>query len=293
MSELASARLLENDRRPTQASSSRVEPGHPGPALNKLVLLHTERVTSVRPWNDRVFTFCTTRDPGLRFRSGQFLMLGLPVEGKPLMRAYSVVSANYEERLEFLCIEVPNGPLSPRLHRLQPGDEVLVNRKPAGTLVADDLLPGRRLYLFATGTGLAPFLSIVKDPEVYERFERVVLVHCVRHLPDLAYQQYLSQELPRDEFLGEVAREKLIYYPTVTGEPFRHEGRITSLVESGKLCGDLGLPPLDAAEDRVMLCGSEAMLADLRAVLDRRGFRVNAQAGEPGQYVVEKAFAEK
>ena len=293
MNELASARLLENDGRPIQGPHSGVGRARPDSALGKLVSLHIERVTSVRAWNDRVFSFSTTRDPGLRFRNGQLLMLGLPVEGKPLMRAYSVVSANYEERLEFLCLEVPNGPLSPKLHRLQPGDAVLVNKKPVGTLVVDDLLPGRRLYLFATGTGLAPFLSIVKDPEMYERFERVILVHCVRHVADLAYGQYLSQELPCDEFLGELAREKLTYYPTVTREPFRHEGRITSLIESGKLCGDLGLPALDAAEDRVMLCGSEAMLADLRGALDRRGFRVNAQAGERGDYVVEKAFAEK
>jgi len=262
-------------------------------AVNTLVSLHTERVTSVEHWNDRVFSFCTTRDRGLRFRNGQFLMLGLCVDGRPFMRAYSVVSANHEEHLEFLCIEVPNGPLSPRLHRLRPGDEVLVNRKPSGTLVADDLLPGRRLYLFATGTGLAPFLSIVKDPEVYERFERVVLVHCVRRAADLAYRHYLSEELPRDEFLGELVREKLVYYPTVTREPFPHRGRITSLIESGQLSGDLGLPALDAAEDRAMLCGSEAMLADLGALLDRRGFRGSARTGEPGSYVVEKAFAEK
>ena len=258
-----------------------------------MLSLHTERVTSVHHWNDRVFSFSTTRDTGLRFRSGSFLMLGLPVKGKPLMRAYSVASANYEEHLEFLSIKVPNGPLTSRLQRLQPGDEVLVNKRPAGSLVVDDLLPGRRLYLFATGTGLAPFLSIVKDPELYERFERVVLVHCVRCVADLAYEHYLSEELSRDEFLGELVRDKLIYYPTVTREPYRHQGRITVLVESGKLFSDIGLPALDAAEDRVMLCGNEGMLAELRAALDRRGFRVSAQTGEPGHYVFERAFAEK
>ena len=255
--------------------------------------LHTERVTAVRHWSDKVFSFRTTRDPGLRFRNGQFLMLGLRVEDKPLMRAYSFASANYEEHLEFLSIKVPNGALTSRLDRLRPGDEVLVSRKPTGSLVVDDLLPGRRLYLLGTGTGLAPFLSIVKDPDVYERFERVVLVHGVRRVADLAYVNYLSQELPRDEFLGELVREKLIYYPTVSREPFRHEGRITSLVESGKLFRDIGLPALDAAEDRVMLCGNEAMLADLSAVLDRRGFRVSPRTGEPGHYVFERAFAEK
>ena len=277
----------------TAGDGAKVAPAHSGLAPNTLVSLHTERVTSVEHWNDRVFSFCTTRDRGLRFRNGQFLMLGLCVDGRPLLRAYSVVSANHEEQLEFLCIDVPHGPLSPRLHRLRPGDEVLVNKKPSGTLVADDLLPGRRLYLLATGTGLAPFLSIVKDPEMYERFERVVLVHCVRRVADLAYRHYLSEELPRDEFLGELVREKLLYYPTVTREPFRHRGRITSLIESGQLSGDLGLPALDAAEDRAMLCGSEAMLADLGALLDRRGFRASARTGEPGSYVVEKAFAEK
>jgi ferredoxin--NADP+ reductase len=257
-----------------------------------MISLHTERVTSVHHWNDKVFSFRTTRDPGLRFRNGHFLMLGLCVEGKPLVRAYSVASANHEEHLEFLSIKVPNGALTSRLQHLQPGEEVLLSKKPSGSLLVDDLLPGRRLYLFATGTGLAPFLSIVKDPEVYERFEQVVLVHGVRRVADLAYEHYLSQELPRDEFLGELVREKLIYYPTVTREPFRNEGRITLLVESGRLFGDIGLPALDAAEDRVMLCGSEAMLADLTVVLDRRGFRVSPRTGEPGHYVLERAFAE-
>jgi len=258
-----------------------------------MVSLHTERVTSVHHWNDKVFSFSTTRDPGLRFRNGHFLMLGLQVDGKPLMRAYSVASANHEEHLEFLSIKVPDGALTSRLQRLQRGDDVLVNQKPAGSLLVDDFLPGRRLYLFATGTGLAPFLSIVKDPEVYERFERLVLVHSVRRVADLAYEHYLSQELPRDEFLGDLVRQKLIYYPTVTREPFRHEGRITALVESGKLLSDIGLPALDAAEDRVMLCGNEAMLAELRGLLDQRGFRVSVQSGEPGHYVFERAFAEK
>jgi len=262
-----------------------------GPVLEKPASLHSERVISFHNWNERVFSFCTTRNPGLRFRNGQFLMLGLPLDGKALTRAYSLVSANHEEHLEFLCIKVPNGPLSSRLHHLRPGDEVLVNKKPAGSLVVDDLLPGRTLYLFATGTGLAPFLSIVKDPEVYERFERVMLVHCVRHVADLAYEHYVSKELPSDEFLGELVREKLIYYPTVTREPFRHMGRITLLVESGALFSDIGAPALDAAEDRVMLCGSEAMLADLGALMDQRGFRMGSQTGEPGHYVVERAFA--
>jgi ferredoxin--NADP+ reductase len=235
----AEARLLEAhaDRGASDAPHDLVS--------DKAVSLHAERVTSVRHWNARMFSFSTTRGPGLCFRNGQFLMLGLPIAGQPLMRAYSVVSANHEEHLEFLCRKIPGDPLTARLHHLQPGDEVLVNGKPSGTLVADDLLPGRRLYLFAAGTGIAPFLSIVKDPEVYRRFERVVLVHSVRRVADLAYRHYLAEELPHDELLGELAQEKLVYYPTVTGEPFRHEGRITLLVESGRLGSDLGLPALD------------------------------------------------
>lgn len=255
-----------------------------------MVPLHTERVTWVHHWNDRVFSFRTTRDSALRFRNGQFLMLGLPVQGKPLLRAYSLVSANYEEHLEFLSIKIANGALTSRLQHLDAGDELLVSGKPSGSLVLDDLLSGRRLYLFATGTGLAPFLSIVKDPEVYERFERVVLVHGVRRVADLAYQRYLADELPRDEFLGEAVRDKLVYYPAVTREAFLHEGRIPALVESGKLFGDLGLPSLDATEDRAMLCGSAAMLADVRALLDRRGLHVSPGAGEAGHYVIEQAY---
>ncbi|TXL68532.1 ferredoxin--NADP reductase [Zeimonas arvi] len=258
-----------------------------------MAAFNTETVTDVHHWDDRLFSFRTTRDRSLRFHNGHFVMLGLEVDGRPLMRAYSIASANHEDHLEFLSIKVPNGPLTSRLQHLKAGDTVLVSRKPTGTLVASDLLPGKRLWLLATGTGLAPFMSIVRDPEVHERFEKVILVHGVRRVSELAYADYLQHGLPQDEFLGEMVREKLLYYPTVTREPFRNQGRITTLLDSGKLAADLGLPPISPAGDRFMLCGSAAMLADLRHLLDARGFQISPQTGHPGHYVIEKAFAEK
>jgi ferredoxin--NADP+ reductase len=209
------------------------------------------------------------------------------------MRAYSVASANYEENLEFLSIKVPDGPLTSRLQHLRPGDRVLVSRKPTGTLVIDDLRPGRHLYLFGTGTGLAPFLSIVRDPETYERFEKVVLVHGVREVSELAYSEYLQRELPGNEFFGERVQERLVYYPTVTREPFRNRGRITELIAEDRLTRDVGLPPLSPETDRAMICGSPAMLADTRALLDARGFAISPSLGVPGDYVIERAFVEK
>ncbi len=249
-----------------------------------------ERVLEVRHWNDRLFSFKTTRDRGLRFENGHFVMLGIEIEGKPLMRAYSIASANYQEHLEFLSIKVQDGPLTSRLQHLKQGDTVLVSRKPVGTLVMRDLRPGRRLYLLATGTGLAPFLSIIRDPETYERFEKVVLVHGVRFASELAYRGFIERELPADEFLGELARRQLIYYPTVTREPFEHSGRITHLIEDGGLSADIGLPPLDPADDRAMICGSPMFLRDCSALLDRRGFRISPHVGEAGDYVIERAF---
>src|SRR5690349_1115959 len=187
-----------------------------------MTAFYTERVLEVRHWNAHLFSFTCTRDSGLRFDNGQFVMIGLPVDGRPLLRAYSIASPNYEEHLEFLSIKVPHGPLTSRLQHLQPGDKVIVGRKPTGTLVTDYLLPGRRLYLFATGTGLAPFLSIVRDPETYERFEKVVLVHCVRQIDELAYHDLLADELRRHEVLGEYVQDSLVYYPTVTRESYRN-----------------------------------------------------------------------
>jgi ferredoxin--NADP+ reductase len=258
-----------------------------------MVALATEHVIDVHHWNDSLFSFRTTRDPGFRFDSGQFVMIGLEVDGRPLMRAYSIASANYEEHLEFFSIKVQDGPLTSRLQHLKPGDPLIVSRKPTGTLVLNDLKPGRHLYLLGTGTGLAPFMSLVRDPETYERYEKIVIAHGVRNVNDLAYKDYLEQELPQHEYLGELVREKLIYYPTVTRESFRNQGRITDAIVDGAMSQAIGLPPLDPATDRVMLCGSPSMLEDTCALLDSRGFQVSPRTREPGDYVIERAFVEK
>ncbi len=252
-----------------------------------------ERVLSVHHWNDTLFSFTTTRSQALRFENGHFVMIGLPVDGKPLMRAYSIVSANYEEHLEFLSIKVQNGPLTSRLQHLKVGDEVLVGRKPTGTLVVTDLVPGKNLYLFSTGTGLAPFMSIIRDPETYAKFDKVILVHGVRLKSELAYDELINQELPGNEFFGDEVKQKLIYYPTVTREPFRNQGRIPALISSGKLAADVGLPQLDPLNDRAMICGSPSMLKDTREALDKLGFEISPGIGEPGDYVIERAFVEK
>lgn len=254
--------------------------------------LNEETVTSVHHWTDQLFSFKTTRNPSFRFRSGEFTMIGLQVDGKPLLRAYSVASAYYEEELEFFSIKVPNGPLTSRLQHLSVGDPIIVSRKATGTLVVDNLMAGRNLYLLGTGTGLAPFLSVIKDPETYERFEKVVLVHGVRQVNELAYGDAITNTLPQDELIGEMIRNQLVYYPTVTREPFRNTGRITDLMSSGQLTSDLGLAPLEAEQDRVMLCGSPAMLADTKALLLGRGF-IEGNHGEPGQFVIEKAFVDR
>ena len=258
-----------------------------------MVALATEKVTHVHHWNDTLFSFRTTRDPTLRFHNGHFVMIGLPVNGKPLMRAYSIASANYEEHLEFLSIKVQDGPLTSRLQHLKVGDELIVSRKPTGTLILDDLKPGKNLFMLGTGTGLAPFMSLVKDPQTYEMFEKVILVHGVRQVSDLAYHDFLTQDLHDHEFLGEMVKEKFIYYPTATREPFRNNGRLTELLDSDKLTQDIGLPPLNPETDRAMICGSPAMLADTRALLDKRGFVVSPHIGTPGDYVFERAFVEK
>ncbi|MCG5243170.1 ferredoxin--NADP reductase [Azospirillum doebereinerae] len=251
-----------------------------------------ERVLRVHHWTDTLFTFTTTRDPSFRFLPGQFTMIGLEVEGRPLLRAYSLVSAHYEETLEFFSIKVQDGPLTSRLQHLKEGDTLLVNRKATGTLISDNLLPGRNLYLLSTGTGLAPFLSIIKDPELYEKYDRVILTHGTRTVAELAYDELIRTVLPENEFFGEQVKEKLLYYPTVTREAFRNSGRLTTLMETGKLYSDLGLPALDPQHDRVMICGSPAMLTETSAMMDRQGF-VMGTNGEPGTYVIEKAFVER
>ena len=251
--------------------------------------LSEETVLSVHHWNDRLFSFTTTRDPGLRFRSGHFLMMGLEVDGRPLLRAYSVASAHYEDHLEFYSIKVPDGPLTSRLSHVRPGDAVFVSRKPTGTLVLSNVLPGKRLYLLVTGTGLAPFMSLIRDPEVYERFAQVIVVHGVRTVSELGYSDYIRRELPANELIGEEVRAKLRYYPTVTREPYDNEGRITDLITSGRLAADLGVPAIGPDDDRVMICGSTAMLRDTTTILEARGFR-EGSSGEAGHYVIERAF---
>jgi ferredoxin--NADP+ reductase len=251
-----------------------------------------ERVLSVHHWTDRLFTFTTTRDPALRFSNGHFTMIGLRVDGKALVRAYSIVSANYEDHLEFLSIKVPDGPLTSRLQHISAGDTIVVGRKPTGTLVLDYLLPGKRLYLLSTGTGLAPFMSIIRDPETYERFEQIVLVHGVRQVDELAYHDLLTRHLPAHEVLGELVTSQLRYYPTVTRETYHTMGRVTELMETGKLFTDLKVPALEAANDRVMICGSPGMLRDLKHMLEKRGFR-EGNTSTPGDFVIERAFAEQ
>jgi ferredoxin--NADP+ reductase len=251
-----------------------------------------ETVTKVHHWNETLFSFTTTRNQGLRFKNGHFTMIGLEIDNKPLLRAYSIASANYEDEMEFFSIKVQDGPLTKHLQNLKVGDELLVGTKPVGTLIADHLKPGKNLYLLSTGTGLAPFMSIIKDPEIYEQFDNVILTHGVRIKSELAYKQFIEEELPNNEYFGDLVREKLKYYPTVTREEFRNQGRLTDLVESGKLFSDLGLPDINLENDRFMLCGSPSMLKDFCKILDERGFE-EARQGEQGHYVIERAFVEK
>jgi ferredoxin--NADP+ reductase len=248
-----------------------------------------EEVTAVHHWTDRLFSFKTTRNQGFRFKNGHFTMIGLEHGGKPLMRAYSLASANYEDELEFYSIKVADGPLTSKLQDIRVGDEVLVNTKSTGTLIQDNLLPGKNLYLIATGTGLAPFLSIIKDPEIYEQYDNIVLAHGCRTVSELAYQQQINEVLPNHEYLGEAVREKLLYYPTVTREKFRNNGRLTDLLRIGKLSADLNLDPLNPDTDRFMICGSPAMLKEICAFLDSQGFQ-ESRHGKAAHYVIERAF---
>ncbi len=248
-----------------------------------------EHVTSITHWNDTLFSFTTSRDPSFRFKNGHFIMMGLELEGRPLMRAYSIASANYEDELEFFSIKVQDGPLTSKLQKIEVGDEILLSKKPTGTLLQENLLPGKNLYLLSTGTGLAPFLSIIKDPEVYEQYEHIILVHGVRYTSELAYQDIINQELPTNEFFGDDVKNKLIYYPSVTREKYVNNGRVTDLITSGKLTRDIGLPAIDKENDRFMICGSTAMLKDSCEILDALGFE-EARQGNQGHYVIERAF---
>jgi ferredoxin/flavodoxin---NADP+ reductase len=256
-----------------------------------MAAISKQKVTSVHHWNESLFSFTTTRDKGLRFENGHFVMVGMEVEGRPLMRAYSIASANYEEELEFFSIKVQDGPLTSRLQNIQVGDELMISAKPTGTLVADHLLPGRHLYLVGTGTGLAPFMSIIRDPEVYERFDKVILIHGVRRIIDLAYREYITQELPENEFFGDVVKEKLVYYPTVTRDEFENMGRVTDILVDGTFSAKTGLPAISPEHDRFMLCGSPTMLKDMCKILDEAGFK-ESRHGIQAEYVIERAFVE-
>ncbi|MCE9661683.1 MAG: ferredoxin--NADP reductase [Burkholderiales bacterium] len=281
-----------DDPSPPSAVAFEEVPAPDTPPRKSSAALFDATVLAVHHWTDRLFSFTTTRESSFRFQSGQFTMIGLPVDGRPLLRAYSMASSEYEPTLEFLSIKVQDGPLTSRLQHIRPGDTVLVGRKASGTLLLQNLLPGRTLYLLSSGTGLAPFMGIVRSPEVYEQFEKVVLVHGCRLVSELAYDHLIRHELPEQHLLAELISKQLVYYPTVTREPFQHEGRIPALLETGRLCSDIGLPRIDLDRDRFMLCGSPAMLADTRAVLEKRGFG-EGNMSRRGHYVIERAFVDR
>lgn len=254
---------------------------------------HVETVTWVKHWTEQYFSFGITRPQSFRFRSGEFVMIGLPGEdgAKPVLRAYSIASPSYAEELEFFSIKVADGPLTSRLQKIEVGDQILMAKKPVGTLVLDALKPGKRLYLLGTGTGLAPWLSVARDPDVYDAFETVVVAHCVREVKDLAYKALFETELPADEIFGEVATNQLRYLPTVTREEFERRGRLTDLIHSARLFRDLDLDQtkFDPETDRVMLCGSMAMIKDVAHILESHGMKEGSNA-EPGDFVLERAF---
>ena len=264
----------------------------PAPAIPRPAAMpDAQTVTEVHHWTDRLFSFRVTRPASLRFRSGEFVMIGLPDErGKPILRAYSIASPNWDDGLEFYSIKVPDGPLTSRLQHIQPGDQIILRPKPVGTLVHDALLPGQRLWFLATGTGLAPFASLLRDPETWEKYEQVILMHTCRERAELDYGRQLVAALRDDPLIGELTEGKLHYYPTTTREPSDRMGRVTDNLTSGKVFADLGLDgPMTADRDRAMVCGSLAFNLDLKAILEGWGLAEGANS-EPGHYVVEKAF---
>ncbi|MBB5687373.1 ferredoxin--NADP reductase [Sphingobium boeckii] len=260
-------------------------------ALAPSAALTVEEVLTVKHWNEHLFSFTITRPPSFRFRSGEFVMIGLPGEGRPLLRAYSIASPSYADELEFLSIKVEDGPLTSRLQKIEPGDQIFLGRKPVGTLVTDALLPGGRLIMLSTGTGLAPFLSLIRDPDVYDMYSQIILVHCVRRVSDLAFRDTLESQLAGDPLVQDQALLQFEYVPTVTREPFHTTGRIGDLIENGKLFGSRSTGPraLSPETDRIMMCGSMAMIKDLAADLDALGFEEGSNA-KPGHYVIERAF---
>ena len=249
-----------------------------------------QTVTSVKHWTDRLFSFRVTRPASLRFRSGEFVMIGLLGDnGKPLLRAYSIASPAWDEELEFYSIKVPDGPLTSKLQHIRPGDEIILRPKPVGTLVHDALLPGKRIWFLATGTGIAPFASLMREPETYEKYDQVIMMHTCREVAELEYGRQLVESLKDDPLIGEMVGDKLRYYPTTTREEFHHRGRVTDNLASGKVFADLGLPRMNPAEDRAMVCGSLAFNVDVKAILEGFGLREGANS-DPKEFVVEKAF---
>lgn len=256
----------------------------------KVHLPDAQTVLSVKHWTDRLFSFRVSRPKSLRFRSGEFVMIGLMGEnGKPLLRAYSIASPSWDEELEFYSIKVPDGPLTSKLQHIVPGDEIILRPKPVGTLVHDALLPGKRVWFLATGTGLAPFASLMRDPDTYYKYDQVIMMHTCREAGELEYGRQLVESLKDDPLIGEMVEGKLLYYPTTTREPSERMGRITDNLTSGKVFEDLGLPKMNAEDDRAMVCGSLAFNHDVKAVLESFGLREGANS-EPREYVVEKAF---
>jgi ferredoxin--NADP+ reductase len=249
-----------------------------------------QTVTQVTHWTDRLFSFRVTRPRSLRFRSGEFVMIGLLGDnGKPLLRAYSIASPAWDEELEFYSIKVPDGPLTSKLQHIQPGDEIILRPKPVGTLVHDALLPGKRIWFLATGTGIAPFASLMREPETYEKYEQVIMMHTCRTVDELEYGRQLVESLKDDPLIGELVGDKLLYYPTTTREEFHHMGRVTDNLTSGKVFADLGLPKMSPEEDRAMVCGSLAFNIDVKKILEKFGLNEGANS-DPQQFVVEKAF---
>ena len=251
----------------------------------------TETVTSVEHYTKRLFKFRITRPASFRFRSGEFVMIGLPNAEKPVYRAYSVASPSWDEELEFYSIKVPGGPLTEHLQRIQVGDTLLMRKKPTGTLVNDALLPGKRLYMFSTGTGIAPFASLIRDPETYEKFDEVILTHTCREVAELKYGIDLVKHCADDPLVGEFAAGRLRHYASCTREEYPFPGRITDLIANGKLFDDLGLPPINPDDDRGMICGSMAMLNDVKDALERFGL-VEGANNKPATFVVERAFVD-